>query len=78
MIKGSSYGFDDPDAISSDGTHVWVANSRRNSVTELERLDRGPGPGDHGSSYGFDDPDAISSDGTHVWVANDETTRSPS
>ena len=26
VISGSSYGFDSPEAVSSDGTHVWVAN----------------------------------------------------
>ena len=37
VISGSSYGFDNPHAVSSDGTHVWVANDSNtlNSVTEL-------------------------------------------
>ena len=26
VISGSAYGFGDPDAVASDGTHVWVAN----------------------------------------------------
>ena len=26
VINGSSYGFNYPVAITSDGTHVWVAN----------------------------------------------------
>lgn len=38
VIKGSSYGFDSPNAVSSDGTHVWVANLDGNSVTELDAL----------------------------------------
>ena len=33
VISGSSYGFDDPVAISSDGTDVWVANYEGESVT---------------------------------------------
>ena len=70
VITGSSYGFDSPDAISSDGTHVWVANPDGDSVTELTRLDGALVQVISGSSYGFDDPDAIASDGTHVWVAN--------
>ena len=55
-----------PAAVSSDGTHVWVANVYGNSVTELNASDgsvvRTIGVGHQ--------PDAISSDGTHVWVAN--------
>ena len=54
------------DPISSDGTHVWVANEGENMVTELS------------ASNGAvvqtipvsNNPYAISSDGTHVWVTN--------
>jgi DNA-binding beta-propeller fold protein YncE len=58
-----------PVAISSDGTHVWVASQYGDSVTELTAT------GAlvqviSGSSYAFDEPVAISSDGTDVWVAN--------
>ena len=35
VIRGSSYGFDYPSGITSDGTHVWVANYWGNSVTEF-------------------------------------------
>jgi hypothetical protein len=31
----SGWGFNRPGAVSSDGTHVWVANSGSNSATEL-------------------------------------------
>jgi DNA-binding beta-propeller fold protein YncE len=62
--------FDGPVAISSDGTHVWVANFSGNSVTELDaatgtvvRVIKGP-------KYGVRCPAGILSDGTHVWVAN--------
>ena len=34
MISGSSFGFNGPDGVSSDGAHVW-ANSNGQSVTEL-------------------------------------------
>ena len=55
-----------PLGISSDGTHVWVANIETNSVTELD------------ASTGLvvqtilvgQGPEDVSSDGTHVWVAN--------
>jgi len=35
VIRGRSYGFNNPSAIASDGIHVWVANASGNSVTEL-------------------------------------------
>ena len=34
VISGSSFGFNGPDGVSSDGAHVW-ANSNGQSVTEL-------------------------------------------
>ncbi len=56
----------EPGAVSSDGTHVWVANYTGNTVTELAAstgaVDQTIGVGSL--------PRAISSDGTHVWVAN--------
>jgi titin len=55
-----------PEAVSSDGTHAWVANENDNSVTELDTSD---GSFVQTISVG-PSPDAISSDGTHVWVAN--------
>ena len=33
VFSGSGYGFNQPDAISSDGTDVWVANDEGESVT---------------------------------------------
>ena len=55
-----------PYGVSSDGTHVWVANQGDATVTELlattgavvQTIPVGLGPTD------------VSSDGTHVWVAN--------
>ena len=51
-------------AVSSDGTHVWVANQAGDTVTELDAstgivqtIGVAPRPG-------------VSSDGTHVWVTN--------
>jgi DNA-binding beta-propeller fold protein YncE len=70
VIKGSSYGFDLPGAVSSDRTHVWVANGLGDSVTELNAATGALVQVITGSSYGFDLPDAVSSDGTDVWVAN--------
>ena len=72
VISGSTYRFDDPDAVSSDGTHVWVANYGGNSVTELSASTGALVKVISGSAYRFNDPHAIASDGTHVWVANYE------
>jgi uncharacterized repeat protein (TIGR02543 family) len=55
-----------PDGISSDATHVWVANYGGNSVTELN-ASSGSAVQTIGVGSG---PHAVSSDGTHVWVAN--------
>ena len=75
VLKGKSYGFDNPQGIFSDGSHVWVANIETespggNSVTELDASSGALAQVLSASSYGFDEPDAISSDGTDVWVAN--------
>jgi YVTN family beta-propeller protein len=56
-----------PYGVSSDGTHVWVANFHADTVTELNTP--------HGSvvqtigvgSY----PSGVSSDGTNAWVTNE-------
>ena len=73
-VQVLGWGFNVPGAVSSDGTHVWVANNG-NSVTELDAVDRGLVQVISGPSYGFNYPAAISSDGTHVWVANDSGNR---
>ncbi len=59
-----------PSAVASDGTHVWVANAGAGSVVEFNasngrflRLMSGP-------SYQFSNPSAICLDQRHVWVAN--------
>ena len=70
--KDPRVGFRQPDAIASDGTHVWVANNDGNSVTELNASTGALVKVISGSRYEFNDPDAIASDGTHVWVANDD------
>ena len=55
VISGSSYGFNDPDAVSSDGTDVWVTNSAGDSVTELSASTGALVQVISGSSYGFDE-----------------------
>ncbi len=54
-----------PQAISSDGTDVWVANSGSNSVSEIQAS---TGTVVNTISVGIA-PSGISSDGTDVWVA---------
>jgi DNA-binding beta-propeller fold protein YncE len=75
VISGSKFDFLSPDAVSSDGTDVWVANrfggaSGNGTVTELSASTGGLVAVLSDSSYGFDNPDAISSNGNDVWVAN--------
>ncbi len=64
------WGFGQPNAVSSDGTDVWVLNSNGNSVTELSAATGALVQFISGSKYRIKQPEAISSDGTHVWVAN--------
>jgi DNA-binding beta-propeller fold protein YncE len=70
VLSSSSYGFEGPDAVAADGTHVWVANGNGNSVTELNASTGALVKVLSDPSYGFDGPVAIAVDGTHVWVAN--------
>jgi DNA-binding beta-propeller fold protein YncE len=64
--------FNQPVAVSSDGTHVWVANKNGNSVTEFDATTGALVQMIQGAGYGFDGPDAVSSNGTDVWVANSD------
>src|ERR1019366_4238407 len=66
------WGFDEPWAITADGTHVWVAN-RGKSVTEISASTGTLVRVIRGSSYGFHDPWAITTDRTHVWVRNESS-----
>ena len=61
----------EPDGISSDGTHVWVANAISDTVTELNAS---TGAVVQTIAVG-NSPYGVSSDGTHVWVANDGVAR---
>jgi YVTN family beta-propeller protein len=55
-----------PEGVSSDGTHVWVANFGGNTVSEI---DASTGTVVNTIPVGSE-PEGVSSDGTHVWVAN--------
>ena len=34
-LSGGSYGFDGPEGIAFDGTHIWVTNSSGTSVSDV-------------------------------------------
>jgi hypothetical protein len=57
-----------PDALVSDGRHIWVANNRSNSVTKIRSAD-GAVLGEFAVG-GL--PAALAWDGLHVWVGNHE------
>jgi hypothetical protein len=66
----TEYGLDVPDAVSSDGTHVWVLNAVGASVTGLKAASGSRVAVIQGAADHFVDPAAVSSDGTHVWVTS--------
>jgi serine/threonine protein kinase len=70
VYSASRYGFQDPDGIAADGTHLWIANYAGNSVTELNVSTGAWMRTLSGGEYGFDKPLAITDDGAHLWVAN--------
>jgi DNA-binding beta-propeller fold protein YncE len=65
------WGFASPNSVSSDGTHVWVADSYANAVIELNAATGALVKVLRGSRYDFLGPVGIDSDGTNVWVANE-------
>ena len=56
-----------PDAVSSKGGHVWVANFGDGTVSEIRASDSSV---IHPKISVGAGPRSVSSDGTHVWVAN--------
>ena len=60
-----------PEGVSSDGTHVWVANLGGGTVSEI---DASTGTVVKTITVGSE-PEGVSSDGTHVWVANSNGDR---
>src|SRR5579863_8565983 len=67
VLSASSYGFDGPLGVSSDGTYVWVANQEASSVTEFSASTGALVQDISGAKSGVTVPFGISSDGTHVW-----------
>ena len=74
VLSGGSYSFNNPEAIASDGAHIWVANWSGNSVTELSATDGTWIRTLSGGKYGFSEPDGIAFDGAHIWVTNAVTS----
>jgi hypothetical protein len=70
--SGSAYGFNEPNAIAFDGTHLWVTNAGGNSVTEINAGNGSVVRVLSASAYGFNAPYAIAFDGTRLWVTNAE------
>jgi serine/threonine-protein kinase len=70
VLASGNYGFTDPTDIAVVGTHIWVANNKGQSVTELSASDGSWVRTLSGGTYGFNDPNGIAADGTHIWVAN--------
>ena len=70
------WGFSGPNGVSSDGTHVWVADGEGSPldegglVTELNASTGALVQVISGSGYAFEGPAGISSDGKDVWVTN--------
>src|ERR1700693_4176269 len=54
-----------PRGVSSDGTHVWVANGGEETVSEIKASSGTVIRTIHVGGWA----DGVSSDGTHVWVA---------
>ncbi len=70
VTVNNTYAFNQPFAIASDGSNVWVANSAGNSLTEVKASDGSWVRNISGGSYGFDGVSGIAFGGTHLWVAN--------
>ena len=69
VLTGGKYGFNAPDSVASDGTHIWITNYSGDSVTELNSNGTWIRTLS-GSKYGFNGPDSIATDGTHIWITN--------
>jgi hypothetical protein len=73
VVKVSSFGLKQVNALTSDSTHLWAVDSDTNAVAELNA-----GTGSlvkvlKGKAYRFDGPWQSRRDGDHVWVANERT-----
>jgi len=69
-VEVLGWGFEQPAAIASDGTEIWVASAGGNSVTELSASRGTLVKVIGGASCGFHGPTAVASNGTEIWAAN--------
>jgi DNA-binding beta-propeller fold protein YncE len=70
VLSASRYQFAGPDAVSSDGTHIWVANGTGETLTELDAASGALVQVLSASRYRFDIPCAVSANGGDVWVTS--------
>jgi serine/threonine protein kinase/outer membrane protein assembly factor BamB len=63
-------GFKDPTGIAVEGTHIWIANHKGRSVTELNASNGHLVQVLSDHKYGFSGPYGIAVDRAHIWVAN--------
>src|SRR6185437_15690031 len=69
-FSGTQYQFNDPQALVSDGSHLFVANTDGNSITEVNASDGSLVRVIQGPSYAFSQPRAMLLEGGHLWIAN--------
>jgi len=63
VIRGSSYGFNEPGAMAVTGSRLWVPNTTGDSVTELDDSTGALLKVFGGSRYDFQGPFAVARDG---------------
>jgi hypothetical protein len=77
VYAGPEYGFNSPNSIAADDSHVWVLDGGNNSVTELSAHTGAWIQTLKAARYGFNetggDTTGIVDDGTNVWVGNLDT-----
>jgi DNA-binding beta-propeller fold protein YncE len=76
VLTAARYGLNAPMGVSSDRTHVWVANFDGNSVTEINASSGALVQVRAAPRYGFALPAGVSSDGSDVWVPNGDQSLS--
>jgi len=74
-IGNATYKFDCPDALAFDGTNIWVANWRGNSLTEIDASTGALIRTISGSN--IEAPISLAVVGTNLWVGNFPNTGVP-
>jgi sugar lactone lactonase YvrE len=68
--QGGEYGVSSPVGLASDGSHIWVANAKSNTVTEFIAKTGTVVRVLASSVYALNNPTAVASDGRFVFVLN--------